>query len=130
MKDIDLDHRELRELVRFTDPFIHSPEKEEEILAYFMAGTLRALSLVRCGQQFLIFNGNHRVLVAIAHRFTITCRVLEDLDDVFWAQAHEDEHRDLSAVAPLTFESVVEELLQCAAQYGDQNPDDYSFNNY
>jgi hypothetical protein len=41
MRTIELNHEELRALVRFTDPFIHSPEKEQAILSYVHAGHLR-----------------------------------------------------------------------------------------
>ena len=129
MREIKLDHHELRALVRFTDPFIHSPEKEEEILSYHQAGQLRPPSLVEHDGHYLVFNGNHRVLVAINRALVITCRILEDLDDVLRIQADgEDESRGLSSVVPLTFHGVIEALLKDAKKWGQQDPDSYSYN--
>lgn len=131
MRTIEFSHKELRLLVRFTDPFLHSYEKEQEILSYFHAGQLRPPSLVEHGGQYLIFNGNHRVLVVIAHKLTISCKILESLDDVLLTQTDEgDRFRDISSVSPLTFQGVVEELVQAAKRYGWEDPDSYSFADY
>jgi len=127
MKRIKLNHLELKDLARFTDPFIHSYEKEIEILRYFEAGELRPPSLIEHDKQYLIFNGNHRVLVAINTKLTISCKILENLDDVFQAQTDEgDQYRDLSNVSPITFEGVIEDLIKRAEQYGHEDPDNYS----
>ncbi len=131
MKIITLDHKKLKKLVRFTDPFIHSYEKEVEILQHFRAGELRPPSLIEYNKKFLIFNGNHRVLVAINNKLTITCKLLENIDDVL--QAQRDEHhqyRDISMVSPLTFEAIVEDLIERSKQYGDEDPRKYSYDNY
>lgn len=131
MKKITLDHQELKHLVRFTDPFIHSPEKEEEIFRYFKAGELRPPSLIEHDEEYLVFNGNHRVLVAIAHELTICCIVLENLGDVSFAQGLEgDQCRDVSMVAPLTFEGVVQELIKGAQEYGREDPERYTFRDF
>lgn len=128
MKIIRLNHQELKDLTKFTDPFIHSIEKEEEILRYFRAGELRPPSLIEHDKQYLIFNGNHRVLVAINNKLTIFCEILENLDDVFQAQADEgNQYRDISMVSPLTFEGVIEDLIKRAEQYGHEDPDRYSY---
>jgi hypothetical protein len=128
MMEITLDHQKLRDLVKFTDPLIHSLEKEEDILSYINVGELRPPSLVEHHGQYLVFNGNHRVLVAINRRLTITCRVLEDLDDVRVAQADEKElSRDLASVKPLTFQGIVDELVEGAKEHGHQNPDHYVY---
>ena len=128
MRTIELNHEELKALVRFTDPFLHSLEKEQEILSYFHAGRLRPPSLVEHGGRFLIFNGNHRVLVAIGNELTIACKILESLDDILLAQADEgDQFRDISSVSPLTFQGVVEELRHAAKRWGHQDPDSHSF---
>ena len=131
MKEIKLDHHELKLLVRFTDPFIHSPEKEEEILRYFEAGELRRPSLIEHDKEYLVFNGNHRVLVAIAHKLTICCIVIENLDDVSHVQDLESERpRDISMISPLTFEGVIQNLIESAQEYGHQDPERYSFSNF
>jgi len=128
MKEILLTHEMLRKMVRFTDPFIHSMEKEEEILSYFKRGDLRPPSLVEHGGRLLIFNGNHRVLVAINRELTIPCIVLENLADVHAAQASEGARdRDISMVSPLSFEGVIEQLFASAETYGSVDPSDYSY---
>ena len=131
MKRINLDHQELNNLVRFTDPLIHSPEKEEEILLYFETGKLRPPSLIEHDKKYLVFNGNHRVLVAIAHKLAICCIVLENLDDVSHVQDLEgDQYRDISMVSPLTFEGVIIDLIKSAQEHDHQDPERYTFRDY
>jgi hypothetical protein len=128
MKKIELNHQALRDLVKFTDPFMHTMEKEEEILGYFRAGELRPPFFIEHGEQYLVFNGNHRVLVAINNKLTIPCQILENLDDVIKAQSDEgDRYRDISMVSPLTFDGVVEDLLKSAELWGHQKPDKYAY---
>lgn len=121
-------HKELRSLVRFTDPFIHSPEKEEDILRYFESGELRPPALIEHNGEYLVFNGNHRVLVACAHKLSIECILLENLDDILESQALEgDQFRDISMVCPLTFEGIVQNLMEAAELYGHEDPEKYTF---
>jgi len=91
-------------VVWFTDPLIHSPEKEEEICSRFERNELL--------------------------QWTISCKILEHLDDIIHAQSEESDHRDISMVSPLTLEGVVDELLKGAEQYRDQNPEQYSFRDF
>ncbi len=128
MKAITLCHRCLRRYVRFTDPFLNSPEKEEDLLARFARGEMRPPSLVEDHGAYLIFNGNHRVLLAITRHLTIECTVLESVEDVLQSQILEaPRDRDLSAIVPLTFQGVIAALKASAAIHGDQDPDVYSF---
>lgn len=128
MKEVELNHQELRDLVKFTDPFMHTMEKEEEILTYFEAGELRPPYLVEHENQYLVFNGNHRVLVAINNKLTISCQVLENLEDIMQAQDNEgDRYRDISMVSPLTYNGVLKDLLESAKLHGDEDPDKYSY---
>jgi len=128
MKRIKLDHRELKDLVRFTDPFIHSAEKEEELLKYYRAGELRPPSLIEYDKEYLVFNGNHRVLVAIAYKLTLSCIVLENLDDVFRAQTLEGEqYRDISNISPMSFKGVIQDLIESAKLFGQVDPVKFSF---
>ena len=131
MKRIELNYKQLKDLARFTDPLIHSYEKEEEILGYFKVGELRPPSLIENNKQYLIFNGNHRVLVAINNELTISCRILENLNDVFQAQKDEDDQfRDISTILPLTFDGVIKDLIKSAEQYGHQDPAKYSYRDF
>lgn len=128
MRKIQLDHERLRASVRFTDLFCHTMEKEKEILEYYHAGDLRPPTLIEYGSEYLIFNGNHRVLVAINNQLTISCNVLEDLADILQAQADEGEQdRDISAVFPLTFEGVVDDLVSYAQLYREVDPSRYAY---
>ena len=131
MRSVTLCHRCLRRHVRFTDPLLHSLEKEEEILSYVSAGTLRPPSLVVDGVAYLIFNGNHRVLVAINRKLTIVCTLLEDVDDVLRSQADEGpDYRDISRLVPITFEGVVADLRDGASNNVVADPEVYSFADY
>ena len=131
MYEITLEPSELREKVKFTDPFIHYPQKEEEILNYHKEGLLRNPSLIKDGAEFLIFNGNHRILVAIAYELNITCTILEDLQDIIISQQVEGEdYRDIEDIVPLSFENVMKQLRESAKEWSTQNPDDYCFKEY
>ena len=126
MKTIELNYQELRKLTRFTDPLMHSLEKEEEIMNYFNNGKLKPPSLVKDDKLYLIFNGNHRVLVAINNKLTICCRILENINDISKAQNDEGElYRDLSMISPLTFEGVLKDLRKSAIEWSNQNPDNF-----
>lgn len=128
MRRIELNYKQLKDLVRFTDPFIHSYEKELEILSYFKAGELQPPSLIEHEKQYLIFNGNHRVLVAISYELTIPCIIIENLDDVLQTQKDEgDRFRDISMVSPLTFDGVIEDLIKRAEQNCHEDPTIYSY---
>ena len=131
MQEIRLESRTLKRSVRFTDSFLHSPEKEQEILRYYESGNLRPPSLVKDGDVYLIFNGNHRVLVAIAHELTIDCIVLEDPEDVAYAQEIEGEqYRDISMVSPLSLDGLVQDLRERADKCSNQDPEDYTFRDF
>jgi hypothetical protein len=130
MRTIELTNHHLNDLVWFTDPLIHSPEKEEEIVSRFKNGELSPPCLIEHNGHFLVFNGNHRVLVARSYKWTITCRILENLEDIVHTQSEEMDNRDLSMVAPLTFEGVVAELLKGAAQCRYQDPETHSFRDF
>jgi hypothetical protein len=131
MFEVTLDSNELRRKVKFTDPFIHYPQKEEEILKYYGQGLLRNPSVVKDGDKYLIFNGNHRILVAIAYELSITCTVLENMQDILKSQQNEGEdYRDIDNIVPLSFENIIKNLRESAKKWSTQNPDDYSFKDY
>jgi len=127
MRTIELTHHQLNDLVWFTDPLIHSPEKEDEICSRFEKGALSPPCLVEHDGHFLVFNGNHRVSVARSYQWTISCKILENIEDIVHAQSEEMDNRDLSMVSPLTLEGVVDELLKGAEQHRYQDPERYSF---
>jgi len=125
MYDVILNYKELKQVTKFTDPFIHDVWKEEEILLHYKQGTLQKPLLIKNDNIYLIFNGNHRILVAINNKLTITCKILENLDDVLIAQKVEGEDRDISGINPLTFENIVTELIVSAEKLSSQNPTAY-----
>jgi hypothetical protein len=128
MFEIILDHRELRHKVKFTDPLIHSMEKEDEILKYYKQGYLRNPCLLKDRQNYLIFNGNHRVLVAITNELSIKCTVLENVEDILKAQQDEGEdYRDIGNIVPLTFGNILKALRRSAKEWSTQDPDRYIF---
>jgi ParB-like chromosome segregation protein Spo0J len=130
MRTIELTHHQLNDFVWFTDPLIHSPEQEEQICSRFERCELSPPCLVEHNGHFLVFNGNHRILVARNYQWKIPCTILETLDDIVLAQSTEIDNRDLSMVVPLTFEGVVDELLKGAEQHRYQDPEKYSFRDF
>jgi hypothetical protein len=131
MKRIKLNYNQLKNLAKFTDPFIHSYEKEEEILSYFRYGQYRPPSLIEHNQQYLIFNGNHRVMVAINYKLTILCNIIENIDDIIQVQHEEGkQYRDISMILPLTFEGVIQDLIRSAKKYNQVDPSDYSYKDF
>ena len=69
---------QLRKSVRFTDPVMFEKEQFEHL----REGTLAEPYLVQSQGDYLIFNGNHRVIVAINNGVTIYCNVIENDEDV------------------------------------------------
>jgi len=119
---------ELRGKVKFTDPFIHSMEKEDKILEYYRQGKLRNPCLLKDKENYLIFNGNHRVLVAINNEISIRCNILENMEDISKAQQDErDNYRYIDDIVPLTFENILRRLRKSAKKWSTQNPDNYRF---
>ena len=128
MKRVELNHYELRSFVKFTDPLMLSYEKLDAILHHVNIGDLRAPYLIKHGETYFIFNGNHRVLVAINNELTIYCKIIENINDVEQAQIDEgDDYRDVSMISPFTFNGVLQELKDSAEKWAHQNPEDYDF---
>lgn len=126
MREILID-KNVRNRIKFTDPFMHTLEKEEEILYYFASGKYRKPFVIECEDNYLIFNGNHRILVAINNDIEINCYVLENLEDVLKAQEIEgDDYRDVSDIIPLTFEGIIRHL-SLRAEMADQNASAYKY---
>ena len=126
MRRIKLSHEELRAQAKFTDPILnYSPWSEQEVLDYYTKGEFHPPYLVPNDNCYLIFNGNHRVLVAINNKLTIECQVLENLADVMRAQKDNMGNRDLSAITNLTFDNIVANLEKSADEWSGQNPDNW-----
>jgi hypothetical protein len=87
--------------------------KSDRLLEYYKNGTLKPPFLIEDNGQFLIFNGNHRVLVAINNELELKCKIIETNEDIANAQTEEGErYRDLSMVDPVTLENVLEDLRE------------------
>ncbi|HEX3037257.1 MAG TPA: hypothetical protein VHT73_19405 [Thermodesulfobacteriota bacterium] len=128
MREIMFTSKQLKEVVKFTDPIMLIIQKEEEILECYNNGTLKPPFLVEDNSQFLIFNGNHRVLVAINNKLNIKCKIIETDEDIALAQAEEGEgYRDLTNIDPLTMENVLKELRKSANMWSSQRPEDWVF---
>ncbi|MFH1916380.1 MAG: hypothetical protein ABIJ21_03890 [Nanoarchaeota archaeon] len=118
MKDITSSYQELEERVAFTDPITSTIEWEEQILGYFHKGKLKKPYVIQSGDKYLIFNGNHRVLVAINNQLDLKLRVIENDKDLRIAQ--EEDERELRY--SLQYDTVQKELQKAAETWGWQNP--------
>ena len=128
MRRQKFNHDQLSRLCKFTDPIIHFPEKEQEILKYYEKGNLKEPYLLENKGEYLIYNGNHRILIAINHKLTIYCKVIESYDDILQAQI--DDPVDLSKIGTITYEKVVNNLIKSASEWSSQNPSDYDFRDW
>ncbi len=84
--------------------------------------------LLKNKDEYLIFNGNHRILVSINYKLTIYCKVIENYEDILQAQA--DDDRDLSGIGTITYEKVLDHLVESAKIHSSQNPKDYDFSDF